>query len=64
MEQMENDKNYAAKINKEIADLKRQRRIREKGNITTDFVGENVDMTGIDQLGQTFTDRQQKKQET
>ena len=35
------------KVNKEIKDLKRQRRIRERANIEVDYMERNIDMTEI-----------------
>ena len=38
-----NKKAEIRKVNKKIADLKKNRRLRERANIDTDFIAQNVD---------------------
>ena len=42
-----NKKAEIRKVNKEIADLKRQRRVRERANIDIDYIASNVDKTEL-----------------
>ena len=42
-----NKKAEIRKVNKEIADLKRQRRVRERANIDIDYIASNVEKTEL-----------------